>query len=173
MNNRHVAITGCTSGIGRASALELARRGARLTLFCRNPGKAAALVREIVGAGGIEPRVILVDMASLDSVRRAAAEFLQSESSLDVLLNNAGVINRQRRESVDGFEEMLAVNHFAPFLLTGLLLPALRRGAQARIVNVASGAYMFVRDMGFDDIQAERTYRTFKTYGRSKLANIL
>jgi NAD(P)-dependent dehydrogenase (short-subunit alcohol dehydrogenase family) len=173
MKDRHVAITGCTSGIGRASALELARRGARLTLFCRNREKGEEVAREIVDAGGLEPRLIIMDMASLDSVRDAANEFLKSESSLDVLLNNAGVVNKQRRESVDGFEETLAVNHFAPFLLTGMLLPALRKGTNPRIVNVASGAYMFVRDMGFEDIEAREGYRTFKQYGRSKLANIL
>lgn len=173
MKDRHVAITGCTSGIGRASALELARRGARLTLFCRNREKGEELAREIVDAGGVESRLIIMDMTSLDSVREAAQEFLRAESSLDVLLNNAGVVNRQRRESVDGFEETLAVNHFAPFLLTGMLLPALREGSQSRIVNVASGAYMFVRDMGFEDIEARESYRTFKQYGRSKLANIL
>lgn len=173
MKDRHVAITGGTSGIGRAAAKELAARGARLSLFCRNRAKGEELVGEILGAGGLEPRLVLVDMASLDSVRAAAAEFLAAEPSLDVLLNNAGVINKTRRESVDGFEEMLAVNHFAHFLLTGLLLPALERGERPRIVNVASGAYLFVRGMGFDDLQAERRYSTFRTYGRSKLANIL
>ena len=173
MQDRFVAITGCTSGIGRAAAVELARRGARLALFCRSSEKGEALVDEIVRDGGLEPRLVLVDMASLDSVREAADQFLASEDSLDVLLNNAGVINKTRRESAEGFEEMLAVNHFAHFLLTGMLLPALQAGDRARIVNVASGAYMFVRGIGFDDLQAEKRYSTFKTYGRSKLANIL
>jgi NAD(P)-dependent dehydrogenase (short-subunit alcohol dehydrogenase family) len=174
MQGRHIAITGCTSGIGQASAIELGRRGARLTLFCRNHEKGKQVAKAIIQAGGQAPRIILIDMSSLDSVRRAAAEFLAAEPSLDVLLNNAGVVNKTRRVSADGYEEMLAVNHFAPFLLTGLLLPALRKGDKPRIVNVASGAYLFVREMGFDDIQAPNGYRTFwKQYGRSKLANIL
>jgi len=173
MQGKHVAITGPTAGIGRATALELARRGARLTLFCRSPDKAEALSREIVAVGGQEPAIIAMDMADLESVRRAAREFIDGNERLDVLLNNAGVINTSRKETVDGFEQTLAVNHFAPFLLTGFLLPVLQRTAGARIVNVASDAHAFVRGMGFEDMQAMRGYRTFREYGRSKLANIL
>ncbi len=173
MQGRHVAITGPTAGIGRCSALALARRGAALTLFCRNPDKALALQQDIIAAGGEPPAVIMMDMASLDSVRGAADEFLATGRPLDVLLNNAGVINSRRRESADGFEQTLAVNHFAPFLLTGLLLPALLPRPGARIVNVASNAHAFVRDMGWEDMQATTGYRTFREYGRSKLANIL
>ena len=88
-------------------------------------------------------------------------------------MNNAGIVNTQRRETVDGFEETLAVNHFAPFLLTGLLLPLITATGHGRIVNVSSEAHAFVRDMGFDDMHAERGFRTFREYGRSKLANIL
>jgi NAD(P)-dependent dehydrogenase (short-subunit alcohol dehydrogenase family) len=173
MQGRHVAITGPTAGIGRSTALELARRGASLTLLCRNPEKALGQQQDIIAAGGEPPVVIVMDMASLESVRRAASELVATERPLDVLVNNAGVINTRRRESADGFEETLAVNHFAPFLLTGLLLPALRRQPGARIVNVASNAHAFVRDMGWEDMQAARSYRTFREYGRSKLANIL
>ena len=173
MLGKHVAITGPTAGIGRHTALELATRGAQLTLFCRNEQKAEALQQDIVAVSGTSPRVIIMDMADLSSVRRAAGEFMALDSPLDVLLNNAGVINTTRRETVDGFEETLAVNHFAPFLLTGLLLPALQRAPSARIVNVASDAHRFARDMGFEDMQAEKGYRTFREYGRSKLANIL
>ncbi len=173
MQGRQVAITGPTAGIGRAAALELARRGAVLTLLCRSRDKGMALCEEIVAAGGEPPALILVDMADLDSVRRAARDYIAGGRPLDVLLNNAGVISVNRRLTVDGFEQTLAVNHFAPFLLTGMLLPALRLARAARIVTVASDAHSFVRDMGFDDIQAERRYRTFEVYGRSKLANIL
>ena len=173
MLEKHVAITGATAGIGRYAALDFASRGADLTLFCRNPDKAVALQQEITAAGGKSPTIIAMDMADLSSVRQAAEEFLASARPLDVLLNNAGVVNTSRRETVDGFEETLAVNHFAPFLLTGLLLPALQRANHARIVNVASHAHTFVKSMGFDDMQAEKGYKTFREYGRSKLANIL
>lgn len=177
MKGKLVAITGPTAGIGRSTALELSRQGARLILLCRNAQKGNDLRDDIVAAGGVTPSVILLDMASLESVRKAATELLgllaQLEVPLDVLVNNAGIVNTTRRETVDGFEETLAVNHFAPFLLTGLLLPALEQAETARIVNVASAAHAFVRGMGFEDMQAQQNYKTFREYGRSKLANIL
>ncbi len=171
--DKHIAITGPTAGIGRASALELAGQGASLTLFCRSLEKGAALKDEIEAQGSDEVSVIEMDMADLASVRQAAETFLAQGRPLDILLNNAGVVNTERHETVDGFEETLAVNHFAPFLLTGLLLPALLERPGARIINVASDAHKFVKDMGFDDMQAEQGYKTFREYGRSKLANIL
>ena len=173
MQGKHVLITGPTAGIGRSAALALAARGATLTLLCRSPDKGRALALDVSAAGGVPPTVVTMDMASIASVRQAAQECLALGRPVDVLLNNAGVINTRRRVTVDGFEETLAVNHFAPFLLTGLLLPAMLEAPGARIVNVSSGAHAFVRGMGFDDLQAERGYRTFREYGRSKLANIL
>jgi len=173
MHGKHVVITGPTAGIGRSSALALAAEGADLTLLCRNPDKARDLCQDIVAAGGSQPSVVLMDMASLAEVRQAAQEVLAQDRPIDVLLNNAGIVNLKREETVDGFEETLAVNHYAVFLLTGLLLPALQQASNARIVNVASHAHTFVRDMGFDDMQALKKYSTFHEYGRSKLANIL
>lgn len=173
MQGKRIAITGPTAGIGRETALALADRGAALVLLCRDLDKGEARAREIASLGAPAAQVVRLDMNSLASVREAAAGVLAGGETLDVLLNNAGAINTERRESADGFEQTLAVNHFAPFLLTGLLLPALERAGAARIVNVASDAHAFVRDMGFDDMQAERGFRTFREYGRSKLANIL
>lgn len=173
MKGKHIAITGPTAGIGRTASLELARRGAQLTLLCRNPQKAAELQQEIIAAGGLAPAIVIMDMANLASVRAAGEALVAAGKPLDVLLNNAGVINVSRQETVDGFEETLAINHFAPFLLTGLLLPLLQQTPHARIVNVASDAHSFVKGMGFDDMQATRSYKTFREYGRSKLANIL
>lgn len=173
MQGKHVVITGPTAGIGRVCALRFAKLGAALTLLCRNPQKAEGLVSEVEAAGGKEPRVVLIDMASLSSVREAAATILATGEPIDVLLNNAGLVNTQRRVTEDGFEETFAVNHLAPFLLTGLLLPSVKKAAPARIVNVASDAHQFVRDMGFDDLLVEGKYKTFTVYGRSKLANIL
>jgi retinol dehydrogenase-12 len=173
MQGKHVAITGPTAGIGRSASLELAKRGAQLTLFCRSPEKAAQLESEIISAGGLAPAIIIMDMADLASVRRAGEDFIAMGKPLDVLLNNAGIVNTTRKETVDGFEETLAVNHFAPYLLTGIVLPALLKAGEPRIVNVASDAHAFVRSMGFDDMQATKNYKTFREYGRSKLANIL
>ncbi|RLQ23385.1 SDR family NAD(P)-dependent oxidoreductase [Seongchinamella sediminis] len=173
LQGKHIVVTGATAGIGRSSALALAQAGADLTLLSRNPEKSRALAAELVAAGGSEPTLITMDMARLDSVREAAAATLALDKPIDILLNNAGVVNTGRRETVDGFEETLAVNHFAPFLLTGLLLPALQQAPAARIINVASDAHTFVRGMGFEDMQAQQSYKTFREYGRSKLANIL
>ena len=145
MQGKHIAVTGPTAGIGRAASLDFARRGAKLTLFCRSREKAEALQGEIVGSGGVTPSIIMMDMTDLGSVRRAGEQFIAENDSLDVLLNNAGVVNTSRKETVDGFEETLAVNHFAPFLLTGLLLPALQHSQGARIVNVSSHAHTFVK----------------------------
>jgi NAD(P)-dependent dehydrogenase (short-subunit alcohol dehydrogenase family) len=173
INGKHIVITGATAGIGQSSARTLAEQGAQITLLCRNLDKGAAVASEIVAAGGSEPELIDMDMASLASVREAAQAVLALKQPIDILLNNAGVVNTTRKVTIDGFEETLAVNHFAPFLLTGLLLPALLEVPGARIVNVASAAHEFVRDMGFDDMQAEQGFKTFREYGRSKLANIL
>jgi retinol dehydrogenase 12 len=173
MQGKHIAITGPTAGIGRMASLELAQRGAQLTLLCRSLEKATVLQQEIVSAGGLTPDIIIMDMASLDSVREAGEALAVAGRPLDVLLNNAGIVNVSRKQTVDGFEETLAVNHFAPFLLTGLVMPALLEAPGARIVNVASDAHNFVKGMGFDDMQAESNYKTFREYGRSKLANIL
>jgi len=174
LNDKHVVITGPTSGIGRSAARDLARRGAQLTLLSRNSDKANALAEDIVADGGLAPNPVQMDMSRLASVRAAAATVLAGGRPVDILLNNAGVINTKRLETEDGFEETLAVNHFAPFLLTGLLLPAILEAAPgARIVNVASDAHSFVKGMDFDDMQARKRYKTFQVYGRSKLANIL
>jgi NAD(P)-dependent dehydrogenase (short-subunit alcohol dehydrogenase family) len=173
MKGKHVAITGPTAGIGRTTSIELARQGAQLTLLCRSQSKAQELQREIVAVGGLQPNVIPFDMADLSSVRQAGETLRNQAGPLHVLLNNAGVINTSRKVTVDGYEQTLAVNHFAPFLLTGLVLPRLQQTPGARIVNVASDAHAFVRNMGFDDMQATKNYKTFREYGRSKLANIL
>ena len=174
MRARHILITGASGGIGQASARMLADAGARLTLLCRNRSKATAVADEIArNNGGEAPSILLADLADLSSVRIAAEEFLARGDSLDVLLNNAGIICTRRRETVDGYEETLAVNHLAPFLFTGLLLPRLLERPGTRIVNVASGAHAFCRGMQFEDLQSRKKYRTFNVYGRSKLANIL
>ncbi|MFK8048943.1 MAG: SDR family oxidoreductase [Halioglobus sp.] len=173
MTGKHIAISGPTAGIGRTAAQELSRRGAQLTLLCRNEQKAQELAEELESAGGLAPNIVIMDMASLTSVRSAAQEILDRGVPLDILLNNAGIVNTTRCETEDGFEETLAVNHFAPFLLTGLLLPALRMADSARIVTVASEAHSFVKSMGYEDMQARESYKTFREYGRSKLANIL
>lgn len=167
-------VTGATSGVGRAAATALAREGAELFLVARNRDRAERTVEEITReTGNPTVEVILSDFAQLGQVRKAAQQFLDLQRPLHVLLNNAGVIHTRRRETVDGHEEMFAVNHLAPFLLTSLLLEPLRRGAPARVVNVASDAHRYAGEIDLDDLQAESGYRAMRVYGRSKGANLL
>lgn len=170
---RTCMITGATSGIGRAAALELARMGAELVLVCRDRARADVVVAEIrTMTGNRTVEVMLADLSSQQAVRQLVCDYLATSRPLHVLLNNAGVVNLQRTLTCDGIETVFAVNHLAYFLLTNLLLDRLKASAPARIVNVASDAHRFGA-MNFDDLGGERRYRTMRIYGQSKLANIM
>ena len=174
MQGKNVMITGPTEGIGRATAFALAERGARLHLLCRNPTKAEALRIELLSRHDrIDVETYLADLGSFDQVRKAAGAFIERNEPLDVLINNAGVINTRRLLLDNGQEQMFAVNHLGHFLLTTLLLDALQRAEQGRVVVVASEAYRFCRGIRFDDLQWHSGFSAFPTYGHSKLANIL
>ena len=173
LTGKYCLITGATSGIGKATAQGLVKAGASLTIVCRSQSKGEALMAELNVEAKEPVELLLADLTSLQDVRRAADQYLSSGKPLHLLINNAGVVNTRRQVTADGFEEMFAVNHLAHFLLTNLLLSRIEESAPSRIVNVASHAYTFVRNMGFDDLNAEKKYATFKVYGRSKLANIL
>jgi NAD(P)-dependent dehydrogenase (short-subunit alcohol dehydrogenase family) len=174
LRGKTALITGATNGIGRASAHALARMGAKLFLVARDSRRAeetcAEIRRETPGA---ELHVLLADLGSQADVRRAAAEFLATGESLQLLLNNAGVMQLARSETVDGIETTFAVNHLAYFLLTNLLLERIRASAPARIVNVASDAHRMGGALDFDDLGSARRYSAMAVYGRSKLANLL
>jgi NAD(P)-dependent dehydrogenase (short-subunit alcohol dehydrogenase family) len=164
-----VLITGATDGLGRGVARELAGRGARVLLHGRNQEKLDELSAELGGVPTFQ-----ADLASLDEVRRLAAEVEEASDELHVLVNNAGIGSGRpdgttRQESKDGLELRLAVNHLAGFLLTLRLLPLLRRSAPARIVYVAS---LGQAPMDFDDPMLERGYSGSRAYGQSKLAQI-
>jgi NAD(P)-dependent dehydrogenase (short-subunit alcohol dehydrogenase family) len=165
-----VLVTGATDGIGRATALALARAGLRVLVHGRSASRAEAVLRELPGAGH-EP--VLGDLASLADVRRLAAEVAGKAPVLDVLLHNAGVFEKTRVLTVDGLERTFAVNHLAPFLLTELLLPNVVAARQGRIVTVSSVAHQRAAlDLG--DIGFERApYEGYAAYARSKLANVL
>jgi NAD(P)-dependent dehydrogenase (short-subunit alcohol dehydrogenase family) len=167
-------VTGATNGIGRVSARELARMGARVFLVARDAQRAEETRAEITRAApNAEVRILLADLSSQAEIRRVAAEFLATGSPLHVLLNNAGVTQLTRSETVDGIETTFAVNHLAYFLLTNLLLERIRASAPARIVNVASDAHRFGGPLDFDDLGSARSFSWMAVYGRSKLANIL
>ena len=174
MQGKTVLITGANQGIGKAAAIELARRGARVLLVARNAEKGRAALAEVQAASpGREGELFVADLASLADVRRLAAEVKARHHRLDVLLNNAGVFVPERHTTVDGLEETFAVNHLAPFLLTHELLDLLKASAPARVVTVSSEAHRGAR-MSWDDLQFSRGgYRGWRAYGQSKLANVL
>ena len=174
MKGKSCIVTGATSGIGRSTALALAGAGAELGLVCRDAGRAEETVREIRDrTGNTRVEVFLADLASQDAIRSVAAAILERYPRIHLLVNNAGVVNLARRETVDGVEETFAVNHLAYFLLTMLLLERLRESAPARVVNVGSDAHKFVSGINFDDIGFSSGYTWTRVYGHSKLANLL
>jgi NAD(P)-dependent dehydrogenase (short-subunit alcohol dehydrogenase family) len=173
MHGRVCVVTGASSGIGRATALELVRRGATVGLVCRDRGRGEETVGAIrAETGSAAMHLFLADLSSQAAIRQLADEILARFPALHVLVNNAGVVNLQRTTTVDGMETVFAVNHLAYFLLTHLLLDRLRASAPARIVNVASDAHRWGH-LDLDDLGSERRFRTMRVYGTSKLANIL
>ncbi|MEP7064496.1 MAG: SDR family oxidoreductase [Gemmatimonadota bacterium] len=173
MTGRVCVVTGATAGIGKETALGLARMGATVVVVARDPDKAVRIVDEISRvADNSNVEWVRGDFASLDSVRAAAAEIAKRHGAIHVLVNNAGVANRHRTLSADGYELTFAVNHLAPFLLTRELLPLLRAGAPSRIITVASAAER-QGPIDFEDLQSEKRYRGFLAYGKTKLMNVL
>ena len=167
-----VVVTGATSGIGRETALGLARLGADLALVARDEARGEATRREVLGAGAHRALLFVADLSSLAQVRRLAEDLMARLDRIDVLVNNAGALHATRKLTVDGLEMNLAVNHLAPFLLTNLLLPKLKASAPSRVVTVASEAHRTGRlDLG--DLQAEKRFSVVNVYSRSKLCNIL
>jgi len=166
-----ILVTGATDGLGRRVALELAERGALVLLHGRDRGRCEAVLEEVRSQTGSEgSHYYLADLSSLDAVRGLAKQILSEHDRLDVLVNNAGVIARERQETEDGYELTFAVNYLAHFLLTDLLLPLLRDSTPARIVNVASAAQSPV---DFRDVMMKRGYDGLKAYSQSKLAQIM
>jgi NAD(P)-dependent dehydrogenase (short-subunit alcohol dehydrogenase family) len=166
-------VTGATNGIGRVTARELARRGARVLFVARDRARGEATAAEIREAsGGRPPDLLVADLSSQREVRRLAQEVRDRTPRLDLLVNNAGAIFEERKLSADGLEMTFALNHLAYFLLTLELLPLVAAGSASRIVNVSSVAH--VRGaIDFDDLQGERGYSMWRAYQQSKLANVL
>jgi NAD(P)-dependent dehydrogenase (short-subunit alcohol dehydrogenase family) len=173
MTGKVCLITGATSGIGWETAKALASQGAMVALVGRD---AARTQKAIDGIRANAPKAQLEsysgDLSAQEQVRRLAQEFQSRHDRLDVLINDAGAVFTTRRESVDGIEMTLALNHLAPFLLTSLLLDTLKAGAPSRIVTVSSGAHLSAK-VNFDDLQLARSYSPWRAYGQSKLMNVL
>ena len=186
MRGKTVLITGANSGLGRATAAELLRLGARVIMGCRDRERAeeaeGQLRREVWPTGGPDSGptsggagelvVKELDLSSLSSVRSFCLEMLQEEPRLDVLINNAGVFQCPYMKTEDGFEMQFGVNHLGHFLLTNLLLGLLKSSAPSRIVVVSSKLYKY-GDINFEDLNSEQSYNKSFCYSRSKLANIL
>ncbi len=171
MNGKTCIVTGANSGIGKETARALLQRGAAVVMMCRNLAKAEAAKAEIDVDG--RASIIQLDLESYDSVRAAAASFLETHGALHVLVNNAGLYVPKHRLTNDGHEATIQINHLGPFLLTHLLREVLERSAPARIVNVASLGHK-MGHMHFDDLHVERRrFAAGRVYGDSKLANIL
>ena len=175
MQNKLCMITGANSGIGKATAMELANRGAYVVIGCRDEEKAEKAKEDIIaktGNSGVE--VMLADLSYQYEIREVADHFKSKFDELDVLINNAGMIPSKREETMEGLEKTFAVNHLAPFLLTNLLMEPLKAASAARIINVSSevhrvGAPIF----DLSNLQLEQNFTPIKAYGLSKLCNIM
>ena len=168
---RTVVVTGANSGLGFHTSLELARRGARVVMACRNLDKGrAAEQRLLADAPDADVELRALDLADLGSVRSFADEL--DHDPLDLLVNNAGVMALPRLRTADGFEMQLGTNHLGHFALTGLLLPRLLRAEAPRVVTVSSNAHKMGR-VNFDNLNGDRRYFRWAAYGQSKLANLL
>lgn len=174
MDGQVVLVTGATAGIGRAAAERFAALGARVLLLGRNAERAETARREIVAAtGNADVTTYLADLGSLASVHEAAVRITEQELTLDVLVNNAGVMSPTRQLSVDGFELTFATNLLGTFLLTEGLTPLLVSSAPARIITVSSGG-MYGQKLRLDDLQTERMeYAAAAVYARTKRAQVI
>lgn len=173
-SGRTAVVTGANTGLGLETAKALAAKGAHVVLAVRNLDKGAAAAEWIsrsVPAADLELQRL--DLGSLASVRDAADEIRAKHDTIDLLINNAGVMTPPKETTADGFELQFGTNHLGHFALTGLLLDRLLPVAGSRIVTVSSIGHRFSRGIRFDDLQWERSYNRLQAYGQSKLANLL
>jgi NAD(P)-dependent dehydrogenase (short-subunit alcohol dehydrogenase family) len=173
MQGKICMVTGANSGIGKATALALAQMGATVVMVCRDRARGEQARSEIITTSrNTAVDLLQADLSSQQSIRQLVEDFQQHYPHLHVLINNAGASFPRRRETVDGVEMTFAVNYLAPFLLTTLLLDALKASAPARIVNVSSNSH----EAGYiklDNLQSKNPYGSMKVYGQSKLAVVL
>ena len=171
---RLAVVTGANTGLGFETARVLAARGASVVLAVRDTEKGKAAAARIAGsAPGADVTVQPLDLASLDSVRAAAAELRARHPRIDLLINNAGVMFTPRQATRDGFELQLGTNHLGHFALTGLLLEQMLPVPGSRVVTVSSTAHRLRARINFGDLQGERSYRRVAAYSQSKLANLM
>jgi len=174
LTGKTVVITGANTGIGKLTALDMSRRGAKVVMLCRDMKKAETAADEIRQETKGEVMIHSLDLASLESVREVAEQLGNSVEKIDILINNAGIMACPEMRTKEGFEMQFGTNHLGHFLLTNLIMPLIKKAAPgARIVNVSSLAHT-QGQMNWDDINFEKTpYNPIKAYGQSKLANVL
>jgi NAD(P)-dependent dehydrogenase (short-subunit alcohol dehydrogenase family) len=169
-----VLVTGANRGLGKATAIQLARSGASVVMLARDPDRGNAAADEVRGVspnGAVH--LIVGDLSTTSGVRKVAAEVVAQHPRLSVLINNAGVSKFTREVTADGLETTFATNHLAPFLLSNLLVDLLAQNAPAHIVTVTSEQHRWVRGIPWDDLQSERSFRPIEVYSLTKLYNIL
>ena len=172
LKNKIILITGATSGIGKETALGLAKLGAIIVFTTRDIVKGEKTKKELIDkTNNKNIQMLTCDLASIESIKNCCNEFKSKFNKLHVLINNAGVWDFKRKESKDGIENIFAVNFLAPFLMTNLLLDVLKNGKPSRIINVTSG--MHYGTINFDDIEFKQKFSGAKAYRQSKLGLIL
>ncbi|XP_008394756.1 retinol dehydrogenase 12, like [Poecilia reticulata] len=173
LDGQTAVITGANTGIGKETAIDLAKRGARVILACRDMEKAQTALTEVIKSSGNDNVICMkLDLSDSKSIREFANNVQQNEQKLNLLINNAGVMVCPYGKTADGFEMQIGVNHFGHFLLTYLLMDLIKRSAPARIVNVSSMAHSW-GSINLEDINSEKSYNKNKAYAQSKLANVL
>ena len=173
MTDKVCLVTGGNSGIGKATAMGLAKLNATVVIVSRDKDKGEAALLEIrTLSGNKNVDAMVADLSSQDSVRELAHDFKGRYKKLNVLLNNAGIFLPKRVQTVDGLEATFATNHLGHFLLTNLLLDLLKASAPSRIINLTSSAHRGT-EITFDDLQGEKKYSGYHAYSQSKLANVL
>jgi NAD(P)-dependent dehydrogenase (short-subunit alcohol dehydrogenase family) len=172
MKGKICLITGGNSGIGKATAMELARKGSTIVLMCRNEERGQKARQEIIeNTGNSHVDLLLADLSSQSSVKQAAEDFKKKYNKLDVLINNAAVFLSKRSETEDGIETTFATNYLSHFILTHLLLDSLEASGEGRIINVAS-KHNGIK-INFDDLMTKQNYAFFRAVGPTKLGLIL
>jgi retinol dehydrogenase-14 len=173
MRDKVVMLTGANAGMGKEIALGLAGMGGNLVMVSRDRARGEAARADVERkTGNHDVELLIGDLSSQQSIRKLVQEFGARHDRLHVLVNNAGMSQPNRTETVDGLETIFATNHLGPFLLTNLLLPVLHASAPARIVTVSSGAQAMGK-IDFDDLQSARGFNEIRAYNASKLANIV
>jgi len=173
LHDKVAVVTGANSGMGLATTIELANRGARVIMACRSRERGEQAREEAIRQSGSDAiELFLCDLGNLASIRSFADTLTAIHPAIDILINNAGVVTLNRETTADGFEAMLGINHLGHFLLTLLLLESLKKAPAARIINVSSGAHKIGR-IDFGNPFLTRRYNVVRGYAQSKLANIL